>query len=102
MSDSTRDDDGVIGYHVTTVTPPNIAPMAAAALPSMMIFPLVAFIRSMRHRFWRGRLARANSRPLSMACTFGSMAFFFPLNCFVIALTISSRSMPISSATTPT
>src|SRR3954454_11272826 len=26
MSDSQREDDGVIGYHVTTVTPPNIAP----------------------------------------------------------------------------
>src|SRR4051794_19278474 len=38
MSDSHSDDDGVMGYHVTTVTPPNIAPIAAAALPSMMIF----------------------------------------------------------------
>ena len=49
MSDSQSDDDGVIGYHVTTVTPANIAPMAAAALPSTMIFPSVACIRSMRH-----------------------------------------------------
>jgi hypothetical protein len=59
MIDSQSEDDGVIGYQVTTVTPPKIEPMAAAALPSMMIFPSVAFIRSMRHLFWRGRLALA-------------------------------------------
>gem|GEM_PF-4901081 len=55
MSDSQSDDDGVIGYQVTTETPPNMAPMAAAALPSMMILPAVAFIRSMRQRSCRGR-----------------------------------------------
>ena len=38
--------EGVIGYQVTTVTPPNIAPSAAAALPSMMILPAVRFIRA--------------------------------------------------------
>src|SRR5436190_391016 len=76
MSDSHKDDDGVIGYQVTTVTPANMAPMAAAALPSMMILPAVAFIRSMRHRFCAGRFCCAYSRPLSTACTFGSIAFF--------------------------
>ena len=29
----------MIGYQVTTVTPANMAPIAAAALPSMMILP---------------------------------------------------------------
>ena len=43
---STSDDEGVIGYHVTTVTPANMEPMAAAELPSMMIMPLVLFMRS--------------------------------------------------------
>src|SRR6516225_3662240 len=42
---SQRLEDGVIGYHVATVTPPNIQPSAAAELPSMMILPFVAFIR---------------------------------------------------------
>src|SRR6185312_17167366 len=41
MRFSTTEDDGVMGYQPTTVTPANIAPMAAAALPSMMILPLV-------------------------------------------------------------
>ena len=39
MRFSTTEDDGVMGYHATTVTPANIAPSAAAALPSMMILP---------------------------------------------------------------
>ena len=43
---STSDDEGVIGYQVTTVTPANIAPNAAAALPSMMILPVVSCMRS--------------------------------------------------------
>ena len=41
--------DGVMGYHATTVTPANTAPMPHAALPSMMILPLVWFIRSMKY-----------------------------------------------------
>ena len=41
MRVSQSDDDGVIGYHATTVTPAIMAPMAAAALPSIRIFPAV-------------------------------------------------------------
>ena len=37
-----------MGYQVTTVTPANMAPSAQAALPSMMILPAVAFMRSTR------------------------------------------------------
>src|SRR5438270_206864 len=44
---STSEDEGVIGYHVTTVHPANMQPSAAAELPSMMILPAVAFMRSM-------------------------------------------------------
>src|ERR1019366_4797459 len=43
---STSEEEGVIGYQVTTVQPANIAPSAQAALPSMMILPAVSFIRS--------------------------------------------------------
>src|SRR3984885_9952527 len=44
---STSDDDGVIGYHVTTVHPANMQPIAAAELPSMMILPFVLSMRAM-------------------------------------------------------
>jgi hypothetical protein len=37
-----------MGYHVTTVTPANIAPSAHAELPSMIILPAVPFMRSKR------------------------------------------------------
>src|SRR2546427_13152496 len=47
MSDSHSDDDGVIGYQATTVTPASMQPMAAAAFPSMRILPAVSFIGSM-------------------------------------------------------
>ena len=46
---SISDVDGVMGYHATTVTPANTAPMPQAALPSMMILPLVWFIGSMKY-----------------------------------------------------
>src|SRR5437870_6950156 len=49
MSDSHSDDDGVIGYHATTVTPAIMQPIAAAALPSMRILPAVLFIGSMKN-----------------------------------------------------
>ena len=39
----------MIGYQATTVTPANTAPRPQAALPSMMILPVVAFIRSMKN-----------------------------------------------------
>lgn len=38
----------LVGYQATTVTPAKTAPMAQAALPSMMIFPAVWSIRSMK------------------------------------------------------
>src|SRR5215831_17602683 len=44
MSDSHNDDDGVIGYHATTVTPAIMQPIAAAALPSINTLPTVSFI----------------------------------------------------------
>jgi hypothetical protein len=55
---STTDDDGVIGYHVTTVTPANMQPIAAAALPSMMILPSVACIALQHKRVLLGQRAR--------------------------------------------
>ena len=50
MSDSQSDEDGVIGYQATTVTPAIMQPIAAAALPSMRILPAVSFIGSMTER----------------------------------------------------
>src|SRR3954453_23414299 len=46
IRDSHNDEDGVIGYQATTVTPAIMHPMAAAALPSIRIFPAVSFILS--------------------------------------------------------
>src|SRR3979490_1426807 len=46
MSDSHSDDDGVIGYQATTVTPAIMQPIAAAAFPSIRILPAVSFIAS--------------------------------------------------------
>src|SRR4051794_6427392 len=43
---SASDEDGVIGYQVSTVTPANTQPSAEAEFPSMIILPAVAFIRS--------------------------------------------------------
>src|SRR5205807_9288338 len=39
ISDSHSEDEGVIGYQATTVTPAIMQPMAAAALPSTRILP---------------------------------------------------------------
>src|ERR1035437_9115184 len=55
---SITEDDGVIGYQPTTVTPANIAPIAAAALPSMMILPAVAFIGSTAYRSEERRVGK--------------------------------------------
>src|SRR5437667_12370786 len=49
MRVSHSDDDGVMGYQVTTVTPANMQPRAAAELPSMMILPAVLSMRWMRY-----------------------------------------------------
>ena len=61
MSDSQSDDEGVIGYHATTVTPAIMQPMAAAAFPSMRIFPAVSFIGSMTERILLGEVALRRS-----------------------------------------
>src|SRR5687767_7810240 len=63
ISDSQSDDDGVIGYQATTVTPAIMQPMAAAALPSMRILPAVAFIVSMLYGSCLVRFASAKSHP---------------------------------------
>src|SRR6266850_3930681 len=59
INDSHSDEDGVIGYHATTVTPAIMQPMAAAALPSMRILPAVSFIASMKNGSCLVRFASA-------------------------------------------
>jgi hypothetical protein len=44
---STSEDDGVMGYQVTTVHPANMQPSAAAELPSIIILPAVLSMRAM-------------------------------------------------------
>ncbi len=59
MSDSQSVDEGVIGYHATTVTPAIMQPIADAALPSIRIFPAVSFIGSNQNGSCLARLASA-------------------------------------------
>src|SRR5262245_49204574 len=59
MSDSQSDEDGVIGYHATTVTPAIMQPIAAAALPSIRILPDVRFIGSIENGSCLGRFFSA-------------------------------------------
>ena len=101
MSDSQSDDDGVIGYQPTTVTPAMRQPMAAAALPSMMILPVVSFIRSTRSRSWGAKCAFAWSKPaLSAPRLRASARCFFP-SWRDSAFSISAMSMPSRCASTP-
>jgi hypothetical protein len=91
-----------MGYQVTTVTPAKTQPMAAAELPSMMILPAVAFMRSTRQRSVLVRLERANSWPASTAFQFSSAArCFFAPNWRKSAVFTSSRSRPNNCAATP-
>src|SRR5712692_5768091 len=46
INDSHSDDDGVMGYQATTVTPAIMHPTAAAVFPSTRILPAVSFIFS--------------------------------------------------------
>src|SRR3977135_4195806 len=55
MSDSQSDEDGVIGYHATTVTPAIMQPMAAAWFPSIRILPAVSFIGYQRNTTYSGQ-----------------------------------------------
>src|ERR1035441_2938503 len=103
---STSDEEGVIGYQVTTVQPANMQPSAQAALPSRMILPAVSFMRSTFQRTGSvnalvGSLV-AYSKPAWQAPQFNSaaLAFFLP-NCLSKALWISAISMERSLATTP-
>ena len=63
MNASQREDDGVIGYHAQTVAPPKMQPSAAAVLPSTMILPSVAFMRSTRNGILTGKFFAAYSSP---------------------------------------
>src|SRR5947207_9530267 len=59
INDSQSDEDGVIGYQATTVTPAIMQPIAAAVLPSIRILPAVSFIGSMTYGFGVVKLAVA-------------------------------------------
>ena len=102
MSDSASEEDGVIGYHARNWTPAIMQPIAAAALPSMMIFPAVAFIRSRRNgsAFWR--FFAAHSKPPRIAFMLISTAAALLLNCLATAFSTSAMSMSSSQAATPT
>ena len=102
MSASASEDDGVIGYHARNWTPPIMQPIADAALPSMMILPAVAFMRSRRNGSFLVRFFCAHSNPPRMAFMLISTAVALLLNCLATAFSISAMSTPSSHAATPT
>src|SRR5947207_13761407 len=59
IKDSQSEDEGVMGYQATTVTPAIMQPIAAAVLPSIRILPAVSFIGSMTYGFGVVKLAVA-------------------------------------------
>ena len=101
MRVSHRDDDGVIGYQVTTVTPAIIAPMAAAALPSISTWPEVASIGSTKYGSRFSKCCSAYANPTSSASRLRATAFGFRPSCFSRARSISARSMRSRLASTP-
>ncbi len=102
MNVSQSEDEGVIGYQVQTVAPPNRHPRAEAELPSMMSLPRVLSIRSTRWGSFWGKAEAACSIPRRIAARFRSIAFAFPASCLRIDASISAGSIPIRSARTPT
>src|SRR5947199_5435377 len=63
ISDSQSDDEGVIGYQATTVTPAIMQPIAAAVLPSIRLFPAVSFIGSIANGSFLVKFVSAKSQP---------------------------------------
>src|SRR5688572_8237969 len=102
MSVSQRLDDGVIGYQVTTVTPANRQPSAAAELPSTRIFPAVLFMRSTRKGSRFTTLACAHARPAATAARLSSRAFGFFAKALERAFSISAGSIESRCDSTPT
>ena len=92
----------MIGYQARNWTPAIMQPMALAALPSMMILPAVAFIRSRRKTSRLVRFFSAQSRPPRMAFRLISTAAALFLNCLERAFSISAMSIPRSHTATPT
>ncbi len=92
----------MIGYHDRNWTPAIMQPSAAAALPSMMIFPAVLFMRSRRNESRLVRFFSAHSSPPRIAFMLISTAAALLLNCLATAFSISAMSMFSSHAATPT
>ena len=101
MSDSHSDEDGVIGYHATTVTPAIMQPIAAAALPSIRILPAVSFIGSMKYGSCFLNVASAYSKPAFSAPAFSVTALAFFPSCLASAFSINTGSRPSSFARMP-
>src|ERR1700730_18007371 len=99
---SGSDDDGVIGYQATMVTPANMQPRAAAEFPSMMILPAVLSARWMKYGSRLDRVAAACSYRACPAAGFRLAAFTLLENCLRMAFSTSAMSICSNWATTPT
>src|SRR4030081_1104344 len=102
MKLSTSDEDGVIGYHIATVQPAKMQPSAAAAFPSIMILPAVAFIASNTKGSCLVKFVDAYSKPACTAAQFKSAALIFLASCWRSAASTADISIFSSCAATPT
>ena len=91
-----------MGYQVATLAPPNMAPSAAAAFPSMRTLPRFLSIRSSVKGSCLTSFSRAWRIPISTARRFNSTAAFLLRNWLSMAPKISSTSIDSSSPNNPT
>ena len=85
-----------MGYQVTTVTPANKQPIAAAALPSMMILPAVLSIFSrMEGILLLADFPGRSQSPAFTAPQLRSAALVFLANCLRSAASTASISISI-------
>ncbi len=101
-SASTRLVEGVIGYHETTVTPPNSEPSAPASLPVMRICPAVLSSGAKRNGSRLVRFSADHRYARSTTCQFIWTAFCLPLKLSDSASCTMSGGMSNNCATTPT
>src|SRR5438067_6516511 len=103
MKYSHSEDDGVIGYHATTVAPPIRAPSAAAWLPSTRTLPsTLPVIASRRYGSCFEKLSCQWSYPTLIASRLTGTALGLGRNWRLTPCSRASHGMPSTPATTPT
>jgi len=101
MRVSQTEEEGVMGYQVTTVTPANIEPRAAAwiAFNQNLALRGVQALQEIVIRLHQVLFGKLEPARAAFQLSSAALAFFW--NCFWSALWISSMSMPNNLARTP-